>query len=357
MYNYLPIFVGSLMLSVVATPVVRRVALRSGFVDHPGPRKIHLAPIPLLGGLAIYAAVVLSVIFMIDGSARSQILGIFGGATLLLIVGLLDDRGLLHHQVKLMIAMPVAAAILIASGIHSMLVSSLFDLGSPRLSLLADYALTFFWIVGITAAFSILDHMDGLCVGTAAIASGFFLLFAVPSGQLLVGPLAAAMLGACLGFLIWNFNPARIFMGDGGAMFLGFIMATLGLKLRVYYVPINKSWMIPVLILAIPIFDTTLVTISRVRRGLVPFASPGKDHAAHRLVDLGLSHRQAVLAMYALGLTGGLLALLVSRVDTATAYLIAGIFAASALLAIAWLERAMAGGLSERGLTRMRADL
>jgi UDP-GlcNAc:undecaprenyl-phosphate GlcNAc-1-phosphate transferase len=244
-------------------------------VDLPGPRKVHLTPIPLLGGLAMYAAVVIAVLFAFDGPARAQIVGILIGATLVAAVGILDDRGLLHHQIKLLVGMPLAAAILLASGIRAQVFSVLLG---GRSGDFLDVALTVVWVVGITASFSILDHMDGLCAGVAAMASVFFAMLAYLNGQ----TLAAAVLGAATGFLRWNFKPAKIFMGDGGAMFLGFLMATLGLKLRLENSNHLSSWVAPVLILGVTIFDTTLVTISRSRRGLLPFATPGKDHAAHR---------------------------------------------------------------------------
>ena len=178
-------------------------------------------------------------------------------------------------------------------------------------------------MVGITAAYNIFDHMDGLASGVTAIASLFFTLLAVRDGQVLVATFGAALLGGSLGFLIWNFNPAKIFMGDGGAMFLGFMVATLGLKLRLHNVPESTSWMIPVLLLIVPIFDTTLVSISRTRRGLIPFASPGKDHTAHRLANVGLGQRGAVLTLYAVGAVSGLLALLVCGSPVVFAYVLA----------------------------------
>jgi UDP-GlcNAc:undecaprenyl-phosphate/decaprenyl-phosphate GlcNAc-1-phosphate transferase len=205
--------------------------------------------------------------------------------------------------------------------------------------LAADCILTFFWIVGVTAAFSILDHMDGLCAGVAAMASAFFFVFAYLNGQALVGTLAAAMLGASLGFLCWNFNPAKIFMGDGGAMLFGFMMATLGLKLRFSHLPQSISWIIPILILGVPIFDTTLVTISRSRRGLIPFASPGKDHTAHRLVKIGFSQRSAVLILYGLGAFLGLVAALISILAPWQAYAILGFLCVAAFIAVTLLER------------------
>jgi UDP-GlcNAc:undecaprenyl-phosphate GlcNAc-1-phosphate transferase len=339
-------FAAALVASASLTPVARQVALRLGVLDRPGPRKVHFMPMPLLGGLAIYTGAVLAIILFIDGNARAQVVGILAGATLLAIVGTLDDRGLLHPQIKLMVAMPLAALILLISGIRVTILDTLLVHSSPShpLSsaplLLGSSALTILWVVGITAAFSILDHMDGLCAGVAAVASAFFLLFSILSGQVLVGTLAAALLGASLGFLRWNFNPAKIFMGDGGAMFLGFMMAALGLKLRFPQLPQSTSWMIPVLILGVPIFDTALVTISRARRGLIPFSSPGKDHTAHRLANLGLGQRGAVLVLYAVGGLFGLLALLVSRLSVGQAYALAGVVILAALLAIAALERA-----------------
>ncbi len=330
-------FTVALLASLSLTVPVRQLALRMGMVDHPGPRKVHLTPIPLLGGLAIYCGVVFAILVSADGEARAQIVGILAGATLVALVGILDDGGLLHHQIKLFVGMPVAALILLASGIRAQVLSAVLPGQAGRL---ADAVLTVLWVVGITASFSILDHMDGLCAGVAAMASVFFTIFASLSGQLLVSTLAAAVLGAAAGFLRWNFNPAKIFMGDGGAMFLGFLMATLALKLRLAGLPHATSWMAPVLILGVPIFDTTLVSISRSRRGLLPFATPGKDHAAHRLANLGLGPRKAVLALYGLGGVFGLLALLVSRLSVRQSYALAGATALAVLAVIALLERA-----------------
>src|ERR1700674_5042200 len=283
-------FAVGLIASLGLTVPVRQLALRVGMVDHPGPRKVHLQPIPLLGGLAIYCGVLIALLVSLGGPALIQVLGIYLGATLVAVVGILDDRGLLHHQIKLFGAMPAAAVILLATGIRAQVFSSIWP---GTAALWADTALTLVWVVGITASFSILDHMDGLCAGIAAVASLFFAIFALESGQLLVSTMAAAVLGAAAGFLRWNFKPAKIFMGDGGAMFLGFLMATLGLKLRLEQANHLSSWLAPILILSVTIFDTTLVTISRSRRGLLPFATPGKDHAAHRFANLGLGHRGA----------------------------------------------------------------
>jgi UDP-GlcNAc:undecaprenyl-phosphate GlcNAc-1-phosphate transferase len=330
-------FAVALLASLTLTIPVRQLALRVGMVDRPGPRKVHLQPIPLLGGVAIYSAVLLAMLFFFPGETLTQVLAILTGATLVVFVGTLDDRGLLHHQVKLFIAMPIAASILLASGIHAQLFSVAWP--SPW-SVLADAALTMVWVTGITASFSILDYMDGLCAGIAAVASLFFAFLAALNGQIWVSTLAAAVMGAALGFLRWNFNPAQIFMGDGGAMLLGFLMATLSLKLRLTDASLAAGCFVPVLVLGAAIFDTTLVSISRSRRGLLPFATPGKDHTAHRLANCGLGTRRAVLIMYALGGVFGLLALMVSRLDSNwTVMAMAGV-AIVVLIAVAALERA-----------------
>ncbi len=319
----------ALFASLMLTVPVRALALRVGMVDLPGPRKVHLQPIPLLGGLAMYGGVMLAILFAFDGAARAQSAGIVTGATLVAAVGFLDDRGWLHHQIKLFVAMPLAACILLASGIHA----QVFDILLPgRAGNILDATLTVFWVVGITASFSILDHMDGLCAGVAAMASIFFAMLAYLNGQTLVTTLAAAVLGAATGFLRWNFKPAKIFMGDGGAMFLGFLMATLGLKLRLEQANHLSGWLAPLLILGVTIFDTTLVTVSRSRRGLLPFATPGKDHAAHRLANLGLGQRGAVLALYSLGALSGGAAVLVAYLSPSGA--VAAAIIAAAMLAL-----------------------
>jgi len=312
-------FLIALSASLLLTVPVRALAIRVGMVDMPGPRKVHLQPIPLLGGLAIYGAVMIAIFSAFDGPARAQSIGIVTGATLVAAVGFLDDRGWLHHQIKLFIAMPLAAVILLASGVHANLFEVLIG---GNLGYWLDAGVTILWVVGITASFSILDHMDGLCAGVAAMASAFFAILAYLNGQTVVTILAAATLGAAAGFLRWNFKPAKIFMGDGGAMFLGFLMAALALKMRFEHATNLAGWLAPVLILGPTIFDTTLVTISRSRRGLLPFATPGKDHSAHRLANLGLGQRGAVLAMYFAGVVCGAAGVFVTYLSTVPAALV-----------------------------------
>src|SRR5579875_2434449 len=307
-------FAIALFASFAVTVPVRKLALRTGMVDRPGPRKLHAKPMPLLGGMAIYAGFVVAVLLSLHNIPEEQIIGILAGATLVLLVGLLDDGGLLHHQVKLFIGMPVAAVLLLVSGIRADFFANFVP---EQIGAALDVCFTIVWVVGITAAFSILDHM---------------------AGQTMVRTLAAAVLGAALGFLRWNFNPAKIFMGDGGAMLLGFLMATLGLKLRPADAHFPLTWLAVALILGVPIFDTTLITISRSRRGLVPFTSPGKDHTAHRLSNLGLGHRGAVVALYGFALCSGTLALLVSYIGAALAYALTVALIGCVFVAILRLE-------------------
>lgn len=331
-------FTVGLVAALGLTVPVRQLALRVGMVDHPGPRKVHVEPMPLLGGLAIYFGVLIALLVSMDGPALKEVIGIYLGATLVAVVGILDDRGVLHHQIKLFGAMPAAAVILLLSGIRAEVFSQVWP---GIIGNWADIALTIVWVVGITASFSILDHMDGLCAGVAAMASLFFAIFALESGQLLVSTMAAAVLGAAAGFLRWNFKPAKIFMGDGGAMFLGFLMATLALKLRpVMAAGPNAAWLIPIFILGATIFDTTLISISRSRRGFLPFTTPGKDHTAHRLSNIFSSQRSAVLLLYAIGAFFGLLALFISHLPALSAYIVSALTAAAVLGAVALLEHA-----------------
>ncbi len=329
-------FAVGLVAALGLTVPVRQLALRVGMVDHPGPRKVHMQPMPLLGGLAIYFGVLIALLISMDGPALKQVIGIYVGATVVAVVGILDDRGLLHHQIKLFGAMPAAAIILLASGIRAQVFENVWP---GTAGIWADTALTIVFVVGVTASFSILDHMDGLCAGVAAMASLFFAIFALQNGQLLVSTMAAAVLGAAAGFLRWNFKPAKIFMGDGGAMFLGFLMATLALKSRpAMAAGENAAWLIPIFILGATIFDTTLISISRSRRGFLPFTTPGKDHTAHRLSNVFSSQRGAVLTMYAIGALFGLLALAISHMPARPAFLTATLTGAAVLGAVALLE-------------------
>jgi len=322
------IFAAALTLAASGTPVAKRIALRMGVIDQPTARKFHRTPIPLLGGVAIYAGVIGGLLVFGDHFYVSQLAGIVIGATWISFFGVWDDRIGLSPLTKLL-AQIVAALIVVASGVQVLL----------PIPQLANWLISILWIVGITNAFNLLDNMDGLAGGIGAVSATFFLLLAAISGQYLVGSLAAAVLGACLGFLLYNFNPASIFMGDTGSLFLGFLMAIVGIKLRF---PSNSpvvTWMIPLLVLGVPIFDTTLVIISRLRRGLNPFTTPGKDHTSHRLVRLGWTRREAVMALYLVGGALGALAIFVSQAGMVEAYSVAAIVTVAGLGSLYRLEQ------------------
>ena len=327
MITYVVIFLAALAFAMGGTPVARKLAVVPGVVDQPGARKLHARSMPLLGGVAIYAACVLAVLVFGDREFVPQLVGILAGATLVSFLGIWDDRSGVRPLLKLG-GQVIAAGIVVYSGIE------IESLRNPVLNVIV----TLIWIVGITNSMNLLDNMDGLSGGIAAVAAGFFFLLASGSGQFLVATLSVAMLGACLGFLRYNFNPATIFMGDTGSLFLGFVLSVIGIKLRFGNLDLI-TWMVPVLVLGVPIFDTTLVVISRLRRGLNPLSTPGKDHASHRLVALGWTQREAVMLLYLACGALGMAATFIARASVEEAALIGGMTAIGAVAALVRLEK------------------
>jgi UDP-GlcNAc:undecaprenyl-phosphate GlcNAc-1-phosphate transferase len=327
MTTYMLIFTGALILAVSSTPVARKLGWQLGIIDQPSARKMHLKPIPRIGGLAIYIAFILALLIFEDRFRIPQLISILIGATLVSFLGVWDDSWTLHPLLKL-VGQIVAALILIFSGVQVQFLPYLF----------LNVAVTILWVVGITNALNLLDNMDGLSGGVGSVAAAFFLLLAAMNGQYLVGSLAAALLGACLGFLVYNFNPATIFMGDTGSLFLGFVLAALGIKLRFSGRPDIVTWMVPVVVLGLPIFDTTLVVLSRLRRG-VPIYQGGRDHVSHRLVTMGLTQRETVLILYLVCGALGVLAVFITQAGFLEGYVIGGTIALAGLLALIKLER------------------
>ncbi len=301
---YLAVFSSALAVVLLATPWAMSAARRLGVLDVPSARKVHLQPTPLLGGVAIYAAIWIALllisrldlarqyVFLPDTTGELAL--IFLSTVVLILVGILDDRatGGIPPWAKLL-GQFLAAAIVLAAGVRF----HVFGL------LPLDLVLTLVWLVGISNAVNFLDNIDGLSAGATAIAAAFFFLLASANGQYLVAIMALAVAGGCLGFLRYNFNPAVIFMGDAGTLFLGFLLAIIGAKLQ----PGPTGWwglLAAVLILILPIFDTTFVTLNRLRTGR-RVTQGGKDHTSHLLVRRGLPHRQAVLVLYTVALAGG----------------------------------------------------
>ena len=336
---YMLIFFAALGIAYAGTPLAQRIAMASGFVKQPGGRHVHASPIPLLGGVAIYLAFVVALLLFNHQPPAEyrQLAGILGGASIAALFGLWDDRRGLKAVVKL-IGQFLAASIIIWSGIR---VEVLRD---PMLNTIG----TFVWLVVISNAVNFLDNMDGLAGGMAAIASAFFFVRATTNNQILVASLSAALFGSCLGFLRYNFNRARIFMGDTGSLFLGLVLAAVAIKLRFENQDI-VTWMIPVMVLGLPLFDTALVIISRLRRGVNPFTTAGKDHTSHRLVELGLSRREAVLVLYLACFAFGMASLFLLKASIFEGYFTGGVVAAICLFALYHLEfRRIATGETPR---------
>jgi UDP-GlcNAc:undecaprenyl-phosphate GlcNAc-1-phosphate transferase len=311
--RYSVIAVVAALIAFVATPVTLMAARRLRLTDQPGPRKFHLAPVPVLGGLAIWAAVVGSLLLFGGGREFRELAAIVAGGTLIALVGLVDDRVGLGPRGKLI------------GQVTAML---LISLAGVKINLFAEVwlnvAVTVFWGVFVINAINLQDNMDGLAAGISAVAAGAFLLLAMLNGQVLVASLAAALLGACLGFLFYNFQPAVSFMGDTGSMLLGIALAVLGIKLTFPGVSHSQTWLVPVFVLGVPAFDTLLVVVSRVRRGK-PWWQGGIDHTSHRMVQLGLSHRRTAIALYlATGILGLLAAVMVYLATPTVAWMLTG---------------------------------
>ncbi len=320
-WEYLSIFTASAVLCLILTPVAMALATRNGILDQPGGHKSHESPTPYLGGLAIVvsfaAAVVVAALVERPESGLDELVVVLLMAVGLAVVGLADDLWDLSPIVRL------AVEVLCAVQVWAM------DEGVRMASGdLVDLALTILWVVGIVNAFNLLDNMDGLAAGQAAICAGAIFLVAVGNGQFLVAALAVGLSGCALGFLRHNFHPARIYMGDGGALFLGFLVAYLGIKLR-FDDSVAGSFLVPVVICALPITDTTLVTLCRLATGRSPFQG-GQDHVSHRLVRSGIPVPIAVGLTYFGSASAGIIAYVISRVDSVSAWLLAGLVVATA---------------------------
>ena len=314
-------FVSTFVASTSATPLMRGIALRRDVVDAPdGGRKVQAHAIPYLGGVAIAgsAAVTLLLGTALGGYPASDLpllAGVLLPALALASVGLIDDmRGLppLPRFLVQSLAGVVTAVLLTSTGTGTTI--STFE---PL-----NIALTVVWVVGVTNALNLLDNTDGAASGTAAIASLALFAIAALNGQFLVAGLAIALAGSCFGFLVWNHHPARIYMGDSGSLFIGFMLAALAIRLELRTVTQSNALAVPLLVLAVPILDTSLVVTSRLRRGVSPFTG-GLDHLAHRLRRTGVGVRGAVRRIWAASVVSGAAALAISRLPDTVGALVA----------------------------------
>jgi UDP-GlcNAc:undecaprenyl-phosphate GlcNAc-1-phosphate transferase len=322
--DYVGVFAVTLALTLILTPLALRYALRRSILDHPGEIKAQSSPIPYLGGaailLAFVAVIVAATILRPPTSGSSELAVILVLACVLGAMGLVDDlRGL---SPWLRLAVEVGAGVVVWA---TPAAASTFENDAVNL------VVTVGWIVAVTNAFNLLDNMDGLSAGVAAIASLFVFALAADNGQFLVATLAIALAGCASGFLRSNFHPARIYMGDAGALFIGFLLAVLSMKLEFLDAPRVPALGVPILLLGVPLFDTTLVTVNRLLHGRSPLAG-GRDHTSHRLVFVGIPVPVAVSLIYLGAASLGCLAVVLSRVDRVTAFILLGWVACVVLL-------------------------
>ena len=311
-------------ISLALTPAVTSLAYKIGAIDVPkDKRRVHKKPIPRLGGLAIYYGFLISVVFFCN--MDKQLIGIIAGSLLIVGIGILDDVMQLRASVKFVVQI-IAALIVAYCDVRVKAISMpipFVDGGILSLGVLS-VPITVLWIVGVTNAVNLIDGLDGLAVGISSIATFSLFFIAILAGEPIVAILAAALAGSCLGFLPYNFNPAKIFMGDTGSTFLGYMLSIICIQgLFKGYVII--SFIVPFLILGLPIFDTVYAILRRIKNKK-PIMSPDRGHLHHRLIDMGLSQKQTVAVMYIISMILGLSAVMVVGSGAYTAIVIVATF-------------------------------
>jgi len=300
------------IISFAATPIVKSFAVQVGAIDVPdNDRHIHKRPIPRMGGLAIFFGFLLSVLLFTEINA--QVRGILLGSILIVIVGAVDDVLNLNAWLKFAVQI-LAAVIAVLSGVVINVLSSPLDVSEVEAITIGilSVPVTILWIVGVTNSVNLIDGLDGLACGVSAIASITMLVVAmlVPEVNSNVAVMLAALVGACIGFIPYNLNPAKIFMGDTGALLLGYVMATVSvIGMFKFYTIV--TFIVPVLALAVPLTDTTFAFTRRILRGQSPFHAD-RGHFHHRLLDMGFNQKQAVAVLYSVSAILGLAAVLLT---------------------------------------------
>ncbi|WP_377887698.1 glycosyltransferase family 4 protein [Alkalihalobacillus sp. R86527] len=309
----------ALLTTVAVTPLVMKLAIKMGVVDQPNNRKVHKKLMPRLGGLAFVIGFFAGYLYL--SQFLDTPLRIILGALIIIIVGILDDKYTLSAKVKF-IAQIAAALLVVSTGLTIDFVALPF-IGKIELGI-ASYAVTVFWIVGVTNAINLIDGLDGLAAGVSTIALTSIFTVAVLNNNLFVAGIAIILIGGTLGFLIFNFHPAKIFMGDTGALFLGYMIAVLSVIGFFKSVAIF-SFVLPVLILAVPIFDTFFAIIRRIKNKQ-QISAPDKFHLHHNLLALGFGHRGTVLIIYLMSSLFGLSAIVFTSSVVWGTLFIVGIF-------------------------------
>lgn len=299
-------FVCAFLLAFLSTPFVKKLAKKIGAIDIPkDKRRMHTDSVPLIGGLAIFLGFLVSTVIFTEIDIK--IIAILSGALIMVMLGVFDDKYALGAKFKLMIQI-IAAAIPVIAGVRiERIILPFLKSGGIEFGWLA-YPITILWIVALTNAVNLIDGLDGLAAGVSAIASFSMFLIALMQGNYMIAVMSAALVGACCGFLPYNFSPASIFMGDTGSTFLGFVMASLSV-LGLFKIHAIISFAVPFIAFGIPIFDTSFAIFRRIKEHR-PIMSPDRGHLHHRLVDMGFSHKQAVLIIYAICIVLGAVAVL-----------------------------------------------
>ena len=298
------------VVALIATPVVRSLAFQIGAVDVPrDSRRMHDPPIPRMGGLAIFFGFILSVLLFLP--LTTQLRGMLLGAVVIVILGIFDDIYALSAKLKFAVQIGAALiAVLMGNQIDYLSNPNIFS-SDPYWHLgVLSIPISVLWIVAITNAVNLIDGLDGLACGVSTISSMTMLVIALTVAEAQVAILMAALAGACIGFLPYNLNPAKIFMGDTGSTFLGFVLATVSIQgLFKSYAII--SFAVPFLVLGLPIFDTCFAILRRLARGQSPMA-PDRGHIHHRLIDMGFTQKQAVAVLYVISAILGLSAVVLT---------------------------------------------
>ena len=298
------------VVALIATPVVRSLAFKIGAVDVPrDSRRMHDHPIPRMGGLAIFFGFILSVLLFLP--LTTQLRGMLLGAVVIVILGIFDDIYALSAKLKFAVQIGAALiAVLMGNQIDYLSNPNIFS-SDPYWHLgVLSIPISVLWIVAITNAVNLIDGLDGLACGVSTISSMTMLVIALTVAEAQVAILMAALAGACIGFLPYNLNPAKIFMGDTGSTFLGFVLATVSIQgLFKSYAII--SFAVPFLVLGLPIFDTCFAILRRLARGQSPMA-PDRGHIHHRLIDMGFTQKQAVAVLYLISAILGLSAVVLT---------------------------------------------
>ena len=308
MQTYLVAFTVALAVAYFTTPWVKGMAIKAGALDAPDDRKVHKKPIPRMGGIAIYLGFVLAVLASMH--VNREIVGLLLGGTVIMMVGIIDDMRQLSAKVKLL-GQIAAAMVLVAFHIRIEWLTNPF--GEMLYVDQFSVPLTILWVVGLTNTVNLIDGLDGLAAGVSTIASITILLVALQQNFWTVAILTAALAGAALGFLQHNFNPAKIFMGDTGSMFLGYMLAAVSI-LGTVKSAATIALVVPIMALGLPIMDTAFAILRRYRNGR-PIFKPDKGHLHHRLLDLGLTQKQAVLLMYVISGCLGISAIALTEVN------------------------------------------